>query len=224
MKRAILLILLIPLLFVACGGGEEEAVPETEAPPPPPEPTVGEIKESFMKPLNAVASTLQTGAPMPAEMSAQVMQQLQQVDQQYMGKKNLAQAKSEIADTIEQGLKQVEQLQAWQALLETANILAFFEPNNPNIGPARELAIRELTRPRIGMPDFVVDHQNDVTTVFLSVLFPDRGVTEDFQIREGEDFAAGRFRLLEIIGKNQGIRVLDVKDQKELTIMKREPR
>jgi len=103
-----------------------------------------------------------------------------------------------------------------------ADLLAFFEPNNPLIAPAKEEAWKELTRPILSKPSFATDRQNNVTTVFITVTFPDRNAREDYRVREGEDFADGRFRLLEIIGRNQGIRVLDVQDDKILEIMLRD--
>jgi hypothetical protein len=230
MKRFMVLTLLIPLFLVACGGEEKKEPDPKEAPPPPPEPTVSEIKEQFTQPLAAVSGLLMSGQPIPPEMLAQINQQLRAVDQKFAGKKNLPAAKSEVGDSVEQALKQAETLAhapnapllTWQAVLVAADLLAFFEPNNPNIIPAKEEAIRELNRPRIGKPSFITDNQNEVTTVFLDVLFPDRGTRENFQVREGEDFADGRFRLLKIIGRNQGVRILDVQDSKEFDIMRRE--
>jgi hypothetical protein len=212
---------LIPLLLVACG--EEKPVePQKDTPPPPPEPSVSEIKMEFQAPLAPIQGLLQAGQPIPPEMSAQVMQQLSGVQTKFTGKKNLEQAKSECASAVEGFVKQGVQMQYWAGVLTACDILAFFDANNPTLGPAREQAIKELSRPILGKPSFITDRENNITTVFINVTFPDKGVQKSFQMREGEDFADGRFRLLKIIGRNQGVQVLDVEDGKQMDIMRRE--
>ncbi|MDX9972851.1 MAG: hypothetical protein RBU21_07675 [FCB group bacterium] len=221
MKRVLVLALVLPFILVACSNEPPPPDP-AETPPPPPEPTVTEIAKEFSNPLGPIAELLKNGQAVPPEMSAQVFQQLKAVEAKFNGKKNLPGAKRECASAVEGVMKQAEAVEFWSGVMTAADLLAFFDPGNPSLGPSREHAYKELTRPRISKPSFITDKENNVTTVFLEVIFPDRGVTKNYQVREGEDFADGRFRLLKIIGRNQGVRILDVQDSKELDIMRRE--
>ena len=222
MKRMVYLALALMVTLVACGTKTEPVV-ETKAPPPPPEPTTEEITRDMKAALDPLKPYLMMPVEVPVGVKEQALAGLRSAQQKYNGKVNLPSAKKNMVGELTNIARQLEQSEFWRGVVVTCDAIETIEVGNSGAKRMREHANEELSRPKLGKPSYIVDEQNGVTTVFIEVTFPDVNRKETFKVREGDDFADGRFQLKRVIGRNQGIVVLDKKDSKELEIYSRPP-
>ncbi len=217
MKRLAWLTVLAMMVLVACGGGEEENQPDPNAPPPPPEPTAAEISGELLNSLKPLQDAIvQSGGDPPVEVREQALAQVRQTLQKFQGKEHLATARSNVVREIEARVDEAIRNDVWTAVDDLTAAWAVFEPTSPKLARINEKVQIELSRPRpVGNPSFITDEQKGVTTVLINVYYPDtRAFEQSVPVREGEDFANGRLRLKQIIGRNQGVRIVDNEDGK----------
>jgi hypothetical protein len=220
MKRMLSLALMCALLLVACTS--EEAKVDENAPPPPPEPTADEIAQKLRGALQPLYGEIDAsgGAFVSVETKEQAKAQLRSAMSEYTGKQHLPEAQKSVASEVGTRMDQSLTAEAWPAAQALAESLQMLDPANPKAQRALEKATREMNRPRVSIASFFEDRTNGVQVVFLRVMFPELGVTEEYPVREGEEFAEGTMRLEKIIGRRQGVKIRYTDDGKQVEIMR----
>lgn len=221
MKRLLgMAVMMCALVALAgCGGGEEKL--PTDAPPPPPEPTAQEISGALSQAVQPVVQAAESGRSVAPEEGQAAAAQLRSAKSQYTGKQHLQEAMSSVAAQVERAVDASMKAEAWTTTMAAVDLLTELNPRSSRIESAKQRAQREINRPKITKrPGYAVS--DDVTTVLLEVNFPETGKTENYRVRVGDEFADGKMRLDEVVGRNQGIVVVYTDDGKEVRIMNRE--
>ncbi len=205
--------------LAGCDGGEEKL--PTDAPPPPPEPTAQEISGALSQAIQPIVQAADAGRAIAPEEGQAAAAQLRSAKGQYTGKQHLQEAMSNVASQVERAVDASIKAEAWTTTMAAVDLLTELNPRSSRIESAKQRAQREINRPKITKrPGYAVS--DDVTTVLLEVNFPETGKTENYRVRVGDEFADGKMRLDEVVGRNQGIVVVYTDDGKEVRIMNRE--
>ncbi len=209
MKRIFVASLMLLVLCAACEKEEVEEEPAPAQPPPQrvpsPEEIYAEIKP-ILRPLQAVAN--QESNTLPDEAVADVVQKLSAAKSKHEVTDSGKSALSRLRRDVENIIKKGRELEYWRLVIKACDAYDVLDPKNLKTRRYRDIARRQLAKPKIEIRGFLEDEDTGDIYAFLKVKLRDTQETKLVQVREGEEFLEGEhtMRLVEIIGNNKGCR------------------
>lgn len=207
---------LIAISFASMAGVILLAGCEIEDPPPPPPspPEItSEIRDAYQ---DLVREYLHPEALIPGARKRQALEEIQRLRAEYQGTEHGPEAISEAAEQLEDLIREAYYNRAWSLTIFAVQALQTLEPNNTRFQRFHEQAVVRRNRPRAQVTGFFEDPEQDVITVFMRVYLPAENRIESVQVREGEEFLG--LRLIEVVGRNQGVRLQYMATEEEYQV------
>jgi len=191
-------------------------VPPVQAPPTPQE-IAAEIRAS-LRPLTALV--VASDAPISSDVSGQVLSGLRSGKAKHQMTENGKKALDIIAVDCNSALDSAIAAESWHAVVLACDALDIIEPNNVRTDRQRRRAQMEINRPKVTIKGFMTDEETNEVFVFLDVYLPQSKETVKERVREGQEFHG--LRLVNIIGKEKGIKMQHVESGETYEIMWKE--
>lgn len=199
-----------------CGGSEPE--PEPEAVEAPKARNAQAIAADLNRPLDPVLNGVAQGLPLGPRIARTALSDLQSALAQVSTEENAPEAINQTAQRVRGALTQAETSQLWEYVVFCADAYDILKPGDAAVAKARKDAQVQLARPRVTFRSYMSDVETGDATVFLRVVIPTTGESENVQVRVGEQFMG--LELMEIIGHGRAIRLKYLETGEEYEIVK----
>lgn len=205
----LLRVLMAPIVFgaclsvVACNQKQNQT---PDQPPPPPPKTAAEISQQMRAAVEQAMNDAPPGRPTEAGRN-DIRNKVRGEMSKLGSEPNKDDGFADAAQSVIEQMKSAENGEQWARVVYLADAAQTLDAN-ARVAGSLERAMFQINKPVVTITGFT--QIEDVTTVHLSVFLPEANRTEKVNVREGEEFNDLRF--LEIIGRNQGIRLEYLKD------------
>ncbi|HOQ31227.1 MAG TPA: hypothetical protein PLA12_01825 [Candidatus Hydrogenedens sp.] len=208
---------IISISNINCSKPPPPPPPQQEPPPPSPEQIQSEMRSAIQPWVDAVVNNTR----LPQDQQDTIVNNFRGIKAKYSAIENGKIAISRIAPEIEENIRKARDNQRWALVIAGINIYDVLRPGasapDGKYARLKERAELMLSRPRVEVTGFL-QAENDLY-VFLNVTDTKTNKTENFKVREGEEFyepenpqtkqkEPAKLRIVRVIGDQQSVEIL----------------